>query len=65
MEHDIRDEDIRPLIKLTLLTLTNKSLTVTIPFFKKFTPKIALSPNQPIFIPLFHTLLLDNAQEYA
>lgn len=56
MEREITDNDIKPLLKLTLLTHTSQQITITIPFFKKFTPSFQLVPNHPAFLPLFHSL---------
>lgn len=55
---DIPDEDIQVLMKLTLLTPTNKPIHAVIPYLKKFCPKLTLKENTSIFIPLFHTLIL-------
>jgi hypothetical protein len=60
---DIPDEDIQVLMKLTLLTPTNKPIHAVIPYLKKFCPKVILKETTPIFIPLFHTLLLSAGAE--
>lgn len=60
---DINDEDIQVLMKITLLTPTNKKITAVIPYLKKFCPKIELLENVPTFVPLFHTLQLDTFSE--
>lgn len=60
---DIPDEDIQVLMKLTLLTSTNNPIHAVIPYLKKFCPKVQLKQNAPIFIPLFHTLLLSAGAE--
>jgi hypothetical protein len=66
---EVNDEDIQVLMKLTLLTPTNKKIRAIIPYLKKFCPKVELNESVPIYIPLFHTLLLeatlDGQQEAA
>jgi hypothetical protein len=56
---NINDEDIQVLMKITLLTPTNKKLKAIIPYLKKFCPKVDLLENVATFIPLFHTLQID------
>lgn len=40
---DIPDEDIQVLMKLTLLTPTNKPINAVIPYLRKFCPKVQLT----------------------
>lgn len=53
---EINDEDIQVLMKITLLTTTNKKIKLVIPYLKKFCPTVQLLENVATFIPLFHTL---------
>jgi|688.fasta_scaffold988261_1 hypothetical protein len=53
---EINDEDIQVLMKITLLTPTNKKIKVVIPYLKKFCPTVQLLENVATFIPLFNTL---------
>lgn len=65
MEREINDQDIKPLIKLTLLTHSNHAVNITIPFFKKFSPSFQILPNSPAFLPLFNCLRLHTKNEHA
>jgi len=53
---EINDEDIQVLMKITLLTPTNKKVKLVIPYLKKFCPSVQIFENEATFIPLFHTL---------
>jgi hypothetical protein len=61
----LTDADIKLLTRLTLLTPTASTITITIPFFKKFLPQATLTHNETLFLPIFHTLKLDTPTEYA
>lgn len=65
MDREIADQDIKPLIKLTLLTHTNHAVHISIPFFKKFTPSFQIIHNSPAFLPLFNSLRLQTKTEHA
>lgn len=39
---EVNDEDIQVLIKIVLLTPTNKKIRIIIPYLKRFCPKIEL-----------------------
>lgn len=49
---ELSEDDMQVLIKITLLTPTNKRVSIILPFIKKFCPKISLEQNISTYIPL-------------
>ena len=66
---DFTEEDIKVLINITLRTQTDNQIHIALPFHKKFCPETIITPNAPLFIPIFNTLELtakvQNATEKA
>lgn len=60
---DLSEDDMQILIKVTLLTPTNKKVSIILPFIKKFCPKISLEQNISTYIPLIEKVELEVAHE--
>ena len=55
---EIEDEEIKLLMRVTLVTPTSKHLRLVIPFYKKFSPSVGLQHNTPIYLPVNNKLIL-------
>lgn len=62
---EIEDEDIKVLMQVSLLTPTTSEVRLTVPFHLKFRPSAALLPDRPLLLPLYHSLRLDSAHNFA